>query len=242
MDYLVSDAIAVPPEHEHQYRERIMRLPAVMGFDVRPPYPEVAPPPAERNGYVTFGYLGRAYKLNEHCLSVWAEILRRIPTARLILKGTEYSNQVLREWVLSVLSSLGIDPARVSIRGSTPRMIHLQTYNEIDVHLDPWPHGGGVTTLEACLMGVPTVTMIGDYVSGRISASVLEEVGDLYGMSTTDQEYIDAAATYGSVEKSIYTRQSLRDSLLGSIICDPRAYAQSFEDACRAAWREWVAS
>lgn len=242
MDYLVSDAVSLPPEHQHQYRERIMRLPILMGFDARPPFPEVAAPPAERNGYVTFGYLGRAYKLNEHCLAVWAEIMRRLPTSRLILKSNEYSNQVLREWVLSVLASLGVDPSRVSMRGSTTRMIHLQTWNEVDVHLDPWPVGGGITTLEACLMGVPTVTMLGDYVSGRFSASVLTEIGPMFGISANEYEYIENTDALIAVDGSVVRRQEIRDTLLGSIMCDHRAYAQSFEDACRVAWREWCAS
>lgn len=242
MDYLVSDAVTVPPDHAPQYRERIMYLPAVMGFDPRPPYPEVSGPPAEQNGYVTYGYLGRAYKLNEHCLSVWAELLRRQASARLILKSKEYNNQVLREWVLSVLASLGVDPSRVSIRGSTTRLIHLSTYNEIDVHLDPWPHGGGVTTLEACLMGVPTVTMLGDYISGRISASVLSMVYPSGGTSATDDDEYLLLALAASGGASLHERRRLRGKLLGSIICDPRTYAQSFEDACRAAWKEWVKS
>jgi predicted O-linked N-acetylglucosamine transferase (SPINDLY family) len=240
MDYLISDAVTIPPEHEHLYHERIIRLPSAMGFDVRPPYPEVAPPPMERNGYPTFGYIGRAYKLNERTLSTWAEILRRMPTAKLILKSAEYNNQDLREWVLAVLASLGVTPDRVSIRGSTTRLIHLATYNEIDVHLDPYPHGGGVTTLEACLMGVPTVTLLGDYVSGRLSASVLDTVypsGGTTATTVTDYLLLASSALCGA---SLYERQRLRDAILSSVMASPERYAACVENAFRDAWKEWV--
>lgn len=238
MDYLFSDAVTIPPEHEANYREQIICLPCVMGFDVRPPYPEVSGPPAERNGYVTFGYLGRAYKLNERCLSVWAELLRRMPTARLILKGKEYANPVLREWVLSVFASLGVPPDRLSLRGSTTRELHLATYNECDVHLDPFPHGGGVTTLEACLMGVPTVTLMGDYVSGRISASVLKVADPTRGYASTVDGYL-LLANCESMVGSLKERQRLRDKILSSIMCDNRGYASAVEDAYRTVWRRW---
>jgi protein O-GlcNAc transferase len=240
MDYLFSDAVTIPPEHEANYRERIIRLPCVVGFDVRPPYPEVSGPPAERNGYVTFGYLGRAYKLNERCLSVWAELLRRMPTARLILKAKEYANPVLREWVLSVFAALGVTSDRLSLRGSTARELHLATYNEVDVHLDPFPHGGGVTTLEACLMGVPTVTLLGDYVSGRISASVLSVLGGPGGVPTTVDGYAEKAIHMASLPWNLGDRQSLRHAILSSILCDNRGYAASVEEAYRMAWKRWV--
>lgn len=237
MDYLLSDAVTIPPEHEHQYHEQVLRLPSVMGFDVRSPYPEVAPPPAERNGYPTFGYLGRAYKLNERTLATWADLLRRLPTARLILKAAEYSNQALRGWVLDVLSGLGVEAHRVDIRGSTTRERHLATYNEIDVHLDPFPHGGGVTTLEACLMGVPTVTLMGDYVPGRVSASILGQVGG--GSEAKDSDSYIWAAEYADAGESLARRQFRRTNILGSIMCNEREYAASVEDAYREVWRRW---
>jgi predicted O-linked N-acetylglucosamine transferase (SPINDLY family) len=233
---LVSDAVTIPPEHEEHHTERILRLPCAVGFDSRPPWPEVASPPAERNGYVTFGYLGRGYKLNEQTLSAWAEILRRLPTARLILKDAP---PVLREWLLSAFSALGVAPERISIRGTTTRMLHLATYNEIDVHLDPFPHGGGITTLDACLMGVPTVTLLGDYPSGRLSASILQTVGRPFGIRVTVPGYIDYACGFTDATPSVHGRQGLRDELLDSVLCNERLYASAAEGAYRQVWREW---
>jgi protein O-GlcNAc transferase len=242
MDYLASDAVTIPPDQTGQYRERIMYLPSALAFDPRPPYPDVAEPPANRNGYPTFGYLGRGSKLNERCLSAWAAILRRQPHARLLLKSPDYHSDTLRERVMTVLVALGVDPERVSVRGSTSRYDHLATYNEIDVHLDPFPHGGGVTTLEACLMGVPTVTMLGDYASARIGAAILSTVYPSDGTTATDTEMYMLLAQAALLGASLHERQRLRRKLLESVICDQAAYARAFEAACRVAWREWCQS
>jgi len=241
MDYLLSDAVVIPPEHEQQYRERILRLPAVMGYDPRPPYPDVVAPPKERNGYITFGNLGRGAKLNEQTLSAWAELMRRLPTSRLILKAKEYANPVLREWALSVLAALGVPPDRVSIRGSTTRELHLATYGELDVHLDSFPTGGGITTLDACLMGVPTVTLLGDYPTGRVSASIVRTIGD-FTVVPDVEEYVQIAAILAQARHDLADRLDRRRRLLDSIICNQYAYAAACEDAYREAWRSWCAS
>ena len=45
------------------------------------------------------------------------------------------------------------------------------------MQLDPFAHSGGVTTFEGLLMGVPTVTLRGDRVVSRLSASFLTLLG-----------------------------------------------------------------
>ena len=44
---------------------------------------------------------------------------------------------------------------RIELRGHTPHVEHLAAHGDIDIMLDSFPHGGGVTSIEALMMGVP---------------------------------------------------------------------------------------
>jgi len=234
-DYLVGDDTATPPDHADRYREQILRLPCLLAY-APGVYPELSDgSPQKRHGYRMYGYLGRAQKVTEPTLAVWAEILRRDPTSRLLLKHGQWEVRGQRDRVAHALWALGVPPERVEVRGQTARVEHLAAYNEVDVALDTFPQTGGVTVADACLMGVPTVTLLGETVQGRVTASILKAIlADGLVASTTD-EYVSRALR-GVAPR---VRRVLRSSLLTSILCQPRAYAQACEAAYYRIWQRW---
>lgn len=233
MDYLMADDVAIPPAFEGYYRERILRLPCLLGYDPGP-YPDlVAGPPEARNGYRTYGYLGRAMKLNDPTLACWARILREDPSGRLILKSDQYTDRSMRDRIAHRLLALGVDLGRVEVQGGTTRAEHLAAHNEIDVALDPFPQGGGMTTMDACLMGVPTVALEGRTVPGRTAASIMTVLGHEGWVASGEDQYVALATQQHA------TREALRDALLDSVICDRRGYARAVEAAYYHAWQAW---
>jgi predicted O-linked N-acetylglucosamine transferase (SPINDLY family) len=94
MDYFVGDPLQTPAGTPQRYTEELLRLP-----DVRLPYcppkalPDVVPPPALRNGHVTFGCINRLSKSNPALVAAWSEILAAVPGSRLLLKGAAYSSE-----------------------------------------------------------------------------------------------------------------------------------------------------
>lgn len=239
MDYLLTDEYVLPDVHARWYHEKPLRLPCFMGFEQSPPWPEVGPPPRARNGYTTYGYLGRAIKISPQSLAAWAEILGRQPTARLILKCGEYHDQTLVGQIRGALSALGVEPDRVEFRLGTSRYDHLAAYHDIDISLDPFPHNGGVTTIESFLMGVPTITLLGDYVSGRVGASFLNVLGFRQAIARTPAEYVTNAAEMADTVWTVEDRQALRRRVTISVLLNERAYAGAVENAYREVWKEW---
>jgi predicted O-linked N-acetylglucosamine transferase (SPINDLY family) len=231
--HLVADAVTVPPEREHQYDARIMRLPCLFSYHPGESYPDIVEAPEARNGYRTYGYMGRAMKLNGPTLAAWAKILRADPTGRLLIKGAGYDVRAIRDRIAHALLAMGVSMDRVEVRGTTTRQEHLAAYQEIDVALDPFPQNGGMTVMDACLMGVPTVTLLGEAIQGRQTASVLEMLGIGQWVAGDIEDYIEAAVGNAS------PRRGIREALLASIITHPTAYARATEAAYWQAFAAW---
>jgi predicted O-linked N-acetylglucosamine transferase (SPINDLY family) len=87
MDYLIADRFMIPAASEESYREHVLRMPdGYVCYDPPVSAPPVGSLPALNDGCVTFGSFNNPAKITPGVVAVWASILRRMPTARLILK------------------------------------------------------------------------------------------------------------------------------------------------------------
>lgn len=239
MDYLIGDDMLIPPQHERFYHEQILRLPIFMGYEKAPPWPDIGPPPKAKNGYPTFGYLGRTIKISPQTLAAWGEILARVPDAHMIFKCDAFTEEATVAQIRGPLTALGANPEHLEFRLGSARYDHIGTYNEIDVSLDPFPHAGGVTTVDSLLMGVPTITLLGDYICGRTGASILTTLDFQSAVARTPFEYVNHAVSTAAETWTTEDRQAIRRRLCASILMDDDKYATAVEDAYRAAWRTW---
>jgi predicted O-linked N-acetylglucosamine transferase (SPINDLY family) len=243
IDYFLADPIAVPPETRASYAEQVIDLPSILCYAPPTCAPEVAPPPALARGYVTFGAFNRIVKISDAALATWARVLLAVPTSRLIIKCGGVDMAPIRARLLGFLQECGVAEERVTILGTTPQPEHLAGHGEIDIMLDTFPQNGGITTLDATLMGVPVVTLLGTRVPGRASASFLTTLGlgDLVG--TTTDAYVEIAARLaGDLDRLARERATLRDRLLASPMADAGQYTRAVEAVYREIWRRWCAA
>lgn len=92
-------------------------------------------------------------------------------------------------------------------------------------------------------MGVPVVTLLGDTLVGRLSASLLKpaKLGEL--IAKTPDDYIRIAQELaGDHPRLAALRASLRDRLVRSPLCNAHARARQFERIFHAIWRRWCES
>jgi predicted O-linked N-acetylglucosamine transferase (SPINDLY family) len=243
IDYLFADAVTAPPADRALFREEIVELPALIAYAAPEAAPEPGPLPAPPRGHVTFGCLNRPWKVTDATLAVWAEILRRLPAARLVMKFVGLDAPAAQQPFREALTARGIGADRVLFLGGSDHAAHLATYRDIDIGLDPFPHGGGVTALEALWMGVPFVTRLGDRIAGRMGASLLDALGLHDWVATGADDYVRRAVRHATDLDALATlRAGLRARLAASPLCDHRAYCRAVEDAYRAMWRRWCAS
>ncbi len=243
MDYLFADPVLVPESERPLLAERVFDLPNFLGYWQPDDVPEPPPLPALARGYVTFGSFNRPNKIQDPVLRCWAAVLRALPTARLVLKSAGPSVDVSHPArIRRVLESEGIDTERVTLVGRTKRHEHFAAYREIDIALDPFPHGGGMTTLDAIWMGVPVVTWRGGTISSRLAAASLTALGLGDFIASDAEGYVALAVGKASGLKALAkTRAGLREKMAHSAVGDQNLYARAVEAAYVAMWREWCA-
>ena len=241
IDYLLTDRIESPAGEDAYYTEKLIRLPDdYICYDPPPYTPDIRPLPALANGYVTYGCFNNPTKVNDVLLARWAELMRATPGSRLLLKGGAFGNSDLRAHVHAVMAAQGIGEERVQIEGPVGHKTLLETYNRIDIALDPWPYSGGLTTCEALLMGVPVVTFPGPTFAGRHSATHLVNAGlpelVVHSWAHYQQRVIELASDLDSLKR---IRSHLREVLMGSPVCDSQRFAKHFASAMRAIWQRY---
>jgi predicted O-linked N-acetylglucosamine transferase (SPINDLY family) len=196
--------------------------------------------PALSNGFVTFGSLNRLAKVSDKAYRAWAEVLLAVPRSRLILKTPELDDASIRERVMGHFTQAGVAPDRIVMQGKTSWNEHMRAYHRIDIALDPFPQGGGVTALEGLMMGVPMVNLRGPTVSGRLSASIMTTLGLTDWIAETPEQYVALAKQKAADLPSLAAlRRQLRGIFTSSVLGDPVAYARAVELVYRQLWREW---
>lgn len=240
--YAFADAVTVPPGARARFVEEVVELPAPVAYAPPAEAPAVAPLPALAAGHPTFGCFNRLCKIGDPVLALWARVLEAVPGAHLFLKDPALDEPSVRERVRARFAARGGDPDRLRLAGGTGRREHLTAWADVDIALDPFPHGGGVSALEGLWMGVPLVTLCGDAIPGRLGASFLTTLGLADWVAASHATYVAHAARGArDVEALVALRADLRRRLAASPLCDHPAYCRAVEAAYRGMWRRYCA-
>lgn len=244
IDCFIADPRMVTESLLPRYRQRVERLAGpTFCYELPCPRPAIAPLPALRNGYVTFGSFNNLAKVNRDVLSTWAEILRRAPTTRLLIKFYGLDGPRAQTRLRQKFADAGVDPARIILHGGSPYAPMLDTYNQqVDLALDTFPFSGGITSLIATAMGVPTVTFPGETIASRQTYAVLAAVGCTETVARDRDDYVRLAIEFSQqVDRLAELRPRLRSQYDVSPLVDGPRMASQLHDVLRRLWREWCA-
>jgi protein O-GlcNAc transferase len=244
MDYWIGDEILTPPETDSHFSEQVWRLPRVSwSYDGKDaPSPNWQPAP---DNTVWVGSFNQLAKLTPATLSLWAKVLQALPEARLLLKTKELGETANRQRILDTMSSHGITPEHIELQdGSiTPGWReHMAYYNRLDIVLDPVGAMGGVTsTCDALWMGAPVITLMGDRVTSRATAAILNAIGHPEWIAHSETEYLDkVVALARDVEQRKMLRSRQRDLMASSALCDAKNLAMNLENAYVEMFERWL--
>lgn len=240
IDVFFADPVIVPPEERRYYAEQVRYLPNVVSAFFPHSFPSVNTLPALSARGITFGSFNRFAKVSPQAYQTWAQVLLSVPNSRMVLKATTLEEMRTRARVLEHFTKAGVAPDRITLLGRSPRGEHLAAFSQIDISLDPFPHGGGVTALEGLMMGVPVVTLRWGTLPGRVSASILTTLGLTDWIAESPQHYVEIARQKAhDLAPLAELRHQLRTRLMSSVIGDANTYARAVENEYRQLWREW---
>lgn len=240
MDVLFSDPILIPPNEKHLYAEQVRYLPSFLSYSPCQAYPAVNALPALSTKTITFCMFNRLEKVSEEAYRIWAKILLSIPDSSLIFKNREMAHAEARKRVTDRFARAGVSPERLTLLGGSSWVEHMAAFNQADIALDPFPQGGGVTSLEGFLMGVPVITLHLPSFAGRTGTSFLTTLGLTDWIAETTEQYVEIAIRKAQDIASLAElRQQLRGIFTSSAIGDPTAYTRLVEQEYRQLWKEW---
>ena len=125
MDYILSDAVTIPPGEEGSYSEQVLRLPGCRFCYAPPDYaPSPGSLPARRGDGVTFGSFNNLTKVGASTVRLWADVLRAVPGSRLLLKWKTLADESMRRRLTAAFADEGIGPERLELRGASPHAVH----------------------------------------------------------------------------------------------------------------------
>lgn len=239
IDYRITDAIIDPPDRPFGGPEKLIRLPSCF-FCYQ--FPEAAPPvgplPARTNGFITFAAPHQVFKLNEPLLELWRRVLEAVPGSRLAFLRSTLTPPIV-ELIRSRASRVGLDPSRLDFHRPGPGDDYLFYADRFDIMLDAVPYGGHTTSCEYMSMGVPVVTLRGERAAGRVSASVLTQIGLPELVADSAEQYIAVAQQLGQdIDRLAGLRSGLRQRMR-SYMGEGMTLAHNLEVIYRQVWQEW---
>lgn len=234
MDWLIADAVTLPPHEEALYSERIWRVPAPYIALTRPePVLDCAVPPALKNGFITFASFNNTSKLTDTVLATWARILAAVPDAQLFMKNKGFADAGVREAFTARLARLGVAAERLHFEGESGGEAYYRSFHGVDIALDPFPFPGLLTSLDTLWMGVPVVSMAGQGgMLGHHGELLLQLAGLGDWIAHNEDDYVRTAVALAADPAALaHWRTTLRQRLEHTAVFDAARLAHALEAA-----------
>jgi predicted O-linked N-acetylglucosamine transferase (SPINDLY family) len=173
MDYILADAVVIPPGEEAFYAETVVRLPH--SYQINDNRRGLSPAPSRvalglPEGAFVFCHFNYSYKILPGMFASWMRILAAVPGSVLwLLKTDDLFEANLR----AAAHAAGVDADRLIFAPQLPVEQHVARLAAGDLFLDSLPYGAHTTGSDALWAGLPLLTCRGRSFAGRVGASLL---------------------------------------------------------------------
>ena len=203
IDCFISCKEAEPPGSQSHYTEKLVLLPRLnVCLDV----PQRAGPSRSRN-YFHLADTAHVYacpqmlfKFHPDFDEAIAGILRGDKRGILVVlesKYPEWKQLLLDRWSQVMPDII----ERIHFLRQMPHSDFLELLACADLMLDPFPFGGGHSSYEALAIGLPVVTLPGEFLRGRLTYAMYRQMGYADAVAASRKEYVSTALHLGTDKK-----------------------------------------
>ncbi|MBF0329963.1 MAG: tetratricopeptide repeat protein [Nitrospirae bacterium] len=240
MDYRIVDEYTDPQGMtDKYYAEKLLRFRnTFLCYMPDNRSPKVSSLPALDKGYITFGAFNKISKITPRAVELWASILKRVESSKILLKAKGLDEDNIRTKITKMFAEHGIDDSQIIFMSKTPdAAMHMEVYNTVDIALDTFPYNGTTTTCEALWMGVPVVVLQGATHASRVGVSILSNLRLNNLIAANDCEYVNMAVSLASKLSDLAKmRNSLRGVMKESPLFDYHYFVNQIEDIYKKTW------
>jgi predicted O-linked N-acetylglucosamine transferase (SPINDLY family) len=240
VDFLLADAVTVPPGDEALSAEPVWRLPGC--YHCASPHDiATALPTRAACGLpeccVVFAAFNNIEKIDRAAFDAWMAILRAVPESVLWLtnqRGFAITEANLREEA----EARGVDGARLIFAGRLPdKEAHLARHAHADLLLDTFTLNASTTALDALWAGLPVLTRRGARFPARLAESFLRGLGMAELVAQDTPAFVAlAVAIAQDRDRLAALKARLRRAVATGALFDIAAFAAKLEAAYDAIW------
>jgi predicted O-linked N-acetylglucosamine transferase (SPINDLY family) len=189
LDYILCDAITVPPALEPAYQPKPLRIAGCyQANDGRKP--DLPPVTRAEEGLpeaaFVFTCMSHHYKLTSEMWESWCTILAATPGSVLWLVD---DNPESRAALQARWAAKGLAAERLIFAQRTDPARYRARLALADLFLDTHPYNAGTIASDALRMGLPFLTLQGKAFAARMASSLLSAVGLPEGIATSPADY-----------------------------------------------------
>ena len=243
IDYIIGDQYVTPLENKNQFVENILQLPNIWCCLSKPDFKikKQISSPALENGFITFGCFNNTAKLNDKVIKYWSKLLNNLPNSRLILKSRKFESIYVTKNIRNRFKKNNINLSKLILERGSHRKELLETYNKIDVALDPFPYSGGTTSFESIWMGVPLYVLKGKTFLSKCGESINNNLEMCEWIVNDEKEYYFKILELTSdFNKLSQTREHLINKVNNSTLFDSFLFASNFDKILWKIWKKFT--
>jgi protein O-GlcNAc transferase len=179
---------------------------------------------------IVIGAFVTPMKLSRRCLTLWRDVLQRVPRAKLAFSPNHPALRPVLERI-TLAAGIGRDRLLFLPQGRDDAQNQAR-YAIVDFVLDPMPFGGVNGVIEPLDAGVPVVTLVGKRHGERSAYSILANLGVTTTVAHGGREYVDIAVRLADDAAFMKaTRAAIVAGLAGSPLTDMVAHTRHLEAA-----------